>query len=213
MKGVTEGLGAQALAADLGMSLSLSVHADSSAAIGICRRSGVGRVRHLAVGQLWVQDHLRRGTFRLYKVRGSENPADLCTKHLARSVIDGLIEICGIVRETGRAASAPRLNVEVEPLPAKPPRGTSALASLALVPCSLSSFGTSPLTGLSRIPPRLPTSAHLRQPTTRPPRTLTYLHLQRHHFNETTTSYWPTRDGLTTLHHGPNARAGLARQL
>jgi hypothetical protein len=75
------------LAADLGMSLPLSIHANSGAAIGICRRSGIGRVRHLAVGQLWVQDHLRRGTFRLYKVRGDEHPADLCTKYLARAVV------------------------------------------------------------------------------------------------------------------------------
>ena len=136
MKGVAEGLGIQALAADLGMPLALSVHADSSAAIGICRRSGIGRVRHLAVGQLWVQDHLRRGTFQLFKVRGDENPADLCTKHLARAAIDGLIEICGAVRETGRAASAPRLNVEVEPLPTKPSCGSSVLASLSPVHCS-----------------------------------------------------------------------------
>ena len=54
VKGVAEGLGAQALAADMGLDLALSVHADSSSAIGICRRNGIGRVRHLAVGQLWV---------------------------------------------------------------------------------------------------------------------------------------------------------------
>ena len=30
-----------------------------AAAIGICRRTGIGRVRHLAVGQLWVQERLR----------------------------------------------------------------------------------------------------------------------------------------------------------
>ena len=94
VKGGAEGLGIEAIAADLGMPLALSVHADSSAAIGIWRRSGIGRVRHLAVGQLRVQDHLRRGAFRLFKVRGSENPADLCTKQLARAAIDGLIEIC-----------------------------------------------------------------------------------------------------------------------
>jgi len=42
VKGAAEGLGVQALAADLGLILALSVHADSSAAIGICRRSGIG---------------------------------------------------------------------------------------------------------------------------------------------------------------------------
>ena len=67
-----------------------------------------------------------------FKVRGSENPADLCTKHLTRTVIDGLIEICGIAREAGRAASAPRLNVEAEPLPTKPHGESTLLASLCL---------------------------------------------------------------------------------
>ena len=61
-------------------------------------------MRHLAVGQLWVQEHLRWGSFKLYKVRRDRNPADLCTKCLARMAIDRLLEICGIFREAGRAA-------------------------------------------------------------------------------------------------------------
>ena len=117
VKGVAEGLGAQALAADMGLDLSLSVHADSSAAIGICRRSGIGRVRHLAVGQLWIQSHLRTGAFALYKVRGEFNPADLCTKHLARPVLDRLLGQIGVAREHGRAETAPEATAEIEPIP------------------------------------------------------------------------------------------------
>ena len=56
VKGSAEGIGLQSVAADLGLDLGLKVFADSSAAIGICRRTGIGRVRHLAVGQLWVQE-------------------------------------------------------------------------------------------------------------------------------------------------------------
>ena len=119
VKGVTEGLGAQALAADMGLELSLSVYADSSAAIGICRRSGIGRVRHLAVGQLWVQEHLRAGAFTLYKVRGEHNPADLCTKHLVRAVLDHLLALTGVVREPGRAATAPLATAAVDLLPGR----------------------------------------------------------------------------------------------
>ena len=52
VKAATEGIGLQSLARDLGIDLSLQIYADSSAAIGICRRTGIGRVRHLAVGQL-----------------------------------------------------------------------------------------------------------------------------------------------------------------
>ena len=61
VKGATEGLGIQAVARDLGIDLPLKLWADSSAAIGICRRTGIGRVRHLAVGQLWIQEKLREG--------------------------------------------------------------------------------------------------------------------------------------------------------
>ena len=38
----------------------VAVHAESSAAIGICRRSGIERVPDLAVGQLWVKERIRQ---------------------------------------------------------------------------------------------------------------------------------------------------------
>ena len=50
VKATTEALGIQAWGRDLGLEMAVRMHADSAAAIGICRRSGIGRVRHLAVG-------------------------------------------------------------------------------------------------------------------------------------------------------------------
>ena len=55
VKGTSEAIGVRIMAADLGADLHVPVLADSSAALGICRRTGIGRVRHLAVDQLWVQ--------------------------------------------------------------------------------------------------------------------------------------------------------------
>ena len=77
--GACEGLGVQAVAVDLGISAAVRLRADSAAAIGICNRTGIGRVRHLAVGQLWIQERLRSGGLTLRKVLGSENPADPLT--------------------------------------------------------------------------------------------------------------------------------------
>eukprot|EP00969_Alexandrium_andersonii_P186011 8218825-Alexandrium_andersonii.AAC.1 len=57
VKGAAEGLGLVAIAQDLGFSAALEACADSSAAIGISRRTGIGRARRLSVGQLWVQEH------------------------------------------------------------------------------------------------------------------------------------------------------------
>ena len=54
LKAASMGLGFQSLAADLGLQLTLHIHSDSSAAICIARRRGLGKVRHIAVGDLWV---------------------------------------------------------------------------------------------------------------------------------------------------------------
>ena len=113
VKAASEGLGLQSLAADLGLTVSLAICTDSSAAVGICRREGIGKVRHLAVGQLWVQELIRSAAVELFKVRGEVNPADLLTKPLVRAVMDGRLRVLGARREAGRAASAPAASAEV----------------------------------------------------------------------------------------------------
>ena len=110
-----EGLGAQSVARDLGLELDVKVFADSSAAIGICSRSGLGRVRHLAVGQLWVQERVRLGEIKLGKVLGTDNPADLLTKFLSRPQIQQHVATMGGKFIDGRAASAPALAADVLP--------------------------------------------------------------------------------------------------
>ena len=82
VKGSAVGLGQRALLRDIGIDIPLRVWTDSSAAIGICGRQGIGKVRHLACHTLWVQQRVRRGDFELRKVKGEDNPADLSTKHM-----------------------------------------------------------------------------------------------------------------------------------
>ena len=110
VKGSTEGLGLRSLATDLGWETELKVYTDSSAAIGICKRSGIGKVRHLATGQLWVQDRIRTKDFELYKVAGTDNPADMLTKHLARESLDKHVSFSGLIRTAGRADTAPTID-------------------------------------------------------------------------------------------------------
>ena len=122
VKGASEGLGLQSIGMDLGLEMPLRVHTDSSAAQGICNRSGIGKVRHLAVSQLWVQERIRDKSFELYKVRGELNPADLFTKHLEQSQIRLFLAIMGLRAEAGRAESAPKLAAEVDAFLAGPGR-------------------------------------------------------------------------------------------
>ena len=89
--------------------MNLEILTDATAAIGICRRRGLGRIRHLHVSDLWVQDRLRKGDFKLTKIPGAENPAGLLTKHVPKDVMLKHMAFMGLASEEGRAASAPTL--------------------------------------------------------------------------------------------------------
>jgi hypothetical protein len=108
-RGATIALGLQSLASDLGITLNLEILTDATAAIGICRRRGLGKIRHLHVSDLWVQDRLRRGDFKLTKIPGADNPADILTKHVPRDVLMKHMAFMGLTAEGGRAGSAPTL--------------------------------------------------------------------------------------------------------
>ena len=57
---------------------------DSSGAISLSQRQGVGHQRHIEARYLWIQDYAQRGTFKVGKIPGSLNKADVGTKHVAR---------------------------------------------------------------------------------------------------------------------------------
>ena len=52
----TEALGMMSLMGDLGMVKKATLRLDASAALGILQRKGVGKIRHLDVGCLWLQE-------------------------------------------------------------------------------------------------------------------------------------------------------------
>ena len=82
VKGTVEGIGLQTLAKDLGWSVGLRLFVDSSAAKAIASRKGLGKVRHLVVRHLWLQQAVREKKVVLRKVDGKHNPADIVTKGL-----------------------------------------------------------------------------------------------------------------------------------
>ena len=108
VKGVGIGVGLQELLRDLGEERELRVHTDSSAAEGICKIVGLGAIRHLAVGSLWVQQKLKQKKFSLFRVRGDENPADLFTKHLNAEKMRQCFAFMGGEFREGRPEAAPQ---------------------------------------------------------------------------------------------------------
>ena len=63
-KGAAESMGLQAVLRDFGVEVELELHSDATAAIGIASRQGLGRIRHIAVTDLWIQQRVKMGTFR-----------------------------------------------------------------------------------------------------------------------------------------------------
>ena len=51
----------------------LRIWTDSSAAIGICQRQGLGKVGHLDIQTLWIQQAVRADRVYLKKVHGESN--------------------------------------------------------------------------------------------------------------------------------------------
>ena len=70
IRGSGMGRGFHSLMADLGHDLPLRVWTDSSAAIGICTRQGLGKLRHIDTHLLWIQQAVRSKRVDIRKVLG-----------------------------------------------------------------------------------------------------------------------------------------------
>ena len=78
--------------------------------MGICNRSGSGRLRRIDTHALWIHQVVRRGGVELRKVKGQSNAVDLLTNPLPSR--DRIIHLCKLFAcdlRTGRPKAAPRL--------------------------------------------------------------------------------------------------------
>ena len=62
---------------EFGIEVQLTVKSDVVAAIGIVKRQGLGRVRHLAVADLWIQQRAKEGSVKFEKLPGAQNTSDI----------------------------------------------------------------------------------------------------------------------------------------
>ena len=102
-------LGLEQLMAEWGIQVRSEVLIDSSAALGVVSRKGNGKLMHIKVGMLWVQEKQETEELTFKKVLGLENPADLMTKNLAQSTIDYHLKKINAIITEGRAKVAPTL--------------------------------------------------------------------------------------------------------
>ena len=108
-QGIAQGLGIQSICRDLGFEYKLRVHTDATAAIGIARRRGMGKIRHLDTTDLWIQEVVRSGRVELLKIAGAENPADVLTKFVDRQLMLKMLDKMNMKKMEGRAKCAPAI--------------------------------------------------------------------------------------------------------
>ena len=104
-----EALGMQQLMGEWNINLKCCVFADSSAALGIVNRKGNGKMRHVKIGMLWIQEKREAGEIEFEKVAGAINPGDLMTKYLTLKMIEAHLGIMNLVFSEGRSKLAPDL--------------------------------------------------------------------------------------------------------
>ena len=61
VRGGSVALGVKAILRDLGIEGKAKIKTDASAAKGIASRKGLGKIRHIEVNQLWLQDKVANG--------------------------------------------------------------------------------------------------------------------------------------------------------
>ena len=96
------------MAKDLAVEVQPRVLVDASASKGITSRRGVGRARHLHTHTLWVQEAVADRQLRIDKTKGTENVADMGTKHLAQREMAGCMARAGLRLAGGRSKLALR---------------------------------------------------------------------------------------------------------
>ena len=74
---------------------------DSSAAKSFVNRRGLGKMRHLEIRDLWLQEEVDKGRLVVDKVRGDKNPADLMTKVLNVDEVVDRLSWMGLEAEVG----------------------------------------------------------------------------------------------------------------
>ena len=72
------------MAKEMGHNLETIAQTDSSAARGPLMRSGSGRLKHVSLDHLWIQEKAANAEVRFDKISRDFNSADLMTHHWSR---------------------------------------------------------------------------------------------------------------------------------
>ena len=110
VRSTSEGMGMISIMKEFDIEAKLKVKGDAVAAIGIVRRQGLGRIRHLAVADLWIQQRSKDGSVSYEKLDGTKNTSDILTKAVEGEVLNRHMEAFGLEFAEGRHEDTPAYN-------------------------------------------------------------------------------------------------------
>ena len=73
--------------------MDLRLHIDSTAALSLVHKTGLGKAKHIEMQHLWIQCAVEQGRFKALKVHTDINPADLMTKALHEERVLALMRL------------------------------------------------------------------------------------------------------------------------
>ena len=98
VKAGQEAIGVGNLLLEMGQRRYIQLYGDSSANHGIITRQGTGKVKHLSVRQLWLQERTSEGDMSHKKVPRLYNWSDVLTHHFTRTEADHHFPNLGVSR-------------------------------------------------------------------------------------------------------------------
>ena len=79
VEGATRSLGLRRMMRELGLRRDIYLQTDASAAKSFTSQRGLGRMRHIEVKDLWLQEAICRSRLKVVKIKVAENPAVIFT--------------------------------------------------------------------------------------------------------------------------------------
>ena len=114
--GTCEGLLIQSMIRELpiGMEVEMTVESDSSAAISSQLRGGMGRMKHVELRHMFMQQLVKEKRISMQKIPGEENSSDLGTKYLDRPTFEKHRRAAGLRNRGGDDEQGGQVNA-IEP--------------------------------------------------------------------------------------------------
>ena len=107
IKGASQAMGLRSMMNDLGWKANIRVLTDATTGKSIASRRGLGKLRHIDVSNLWIQEQVMKGAMSVIKVKNIHNSADIGTKHLPRQEMENCLEQMDFHFALGRSEVAP----------------------------------------------------------------------------------------------------------